>query len=428
MDTDSSASEGAKELIAQRIRQLLPEIGRTMIGRYQTEIVDYATLNQQDLTGDVLQVSLDNLESLLDRVQGEGPRDEAADESFRLAAARRVHQGVSLESLLHAYRLWGQTVWESILEAVSADRPEEKEAALALAGLVIDHLNVVSTASTRAYLDELKGLWSDREVLLRDLFEEMLAGRGGAPLATNTAQALGVDLWDDYQVVVARRPALAGESGDHPLLAARRTYRRVLDAARAHLRPPRGTLLTGTRQEDVVALYPLFDGHASEAAHSQLVRLAQAVARDGFSVGVGGPHRGRQEVSQSYQEAREAATIASESGTLRKPVMFDDVLIDYVLRSNPLSERLAQSTLGRLLGYDHDHHSDLMDTARAFLDCGFNLTKTARKLSVHPNTVVYRLRRIREISGRDLQNPDDMLAFTVAMRVVGPEQRARGEM
>lgn len=425
MVTDSSPLSKATAEIAQKIRQRLPDIGRTMIGRYQSEIVDYATLNQQVLTGDVMQVSLDNLESLLDRVQGEGRRDEAADESFRLAAARRVHQGVSLESLLHAYRLWGQTVWESILEAVSPDRPEEKEAALALAGLVIDHLNVVSTASTRAYLDEFEGLWSDREVLLRDLFEEMLAGRGGAPLATNTAQALGVDLWDDYLVVVARRPALPGESGDHPLLAARRTYRRVLDAARAHLRPPRGTLLTGTRQEDVVALYPLFDAQATEA-QSQLVRLAQAVARDGFSVGVGGPHRGRQEVSQSYQEAREAATIASESGTLRRPVMFEDVLIDYVLRSNPLSERLAQSTLGRLLGYDRDHHSDLMDTARAFLACGFNLTKTARKLSVHPNTIVYRLKRIREISGRDLQDPDDLVAFTVAMRLVGPEQRARG--
>ena len=43
----------------------------------------------------------------------------------------------------------------------------------------------------------------------------------------------------------------------------------------------------------------------------------------------------------------------------------------------------------------------LVETLQAYLSAGTNLTQSARMLNVHPNTVVYRLRRIRELSGRE---------------------------
>jgi len=39
---------------------------------------------------------------------------------------------------------------------------------------------------------------------------------------------------------------------------------------------------------------------------------------------------------------------------------------------------------------------------------------------VHPNTVVYRLRRIKELSGRDPHDPDDLLLLYLGLKLIEP--------
>jgi DNA-binding PucR family transcriptional regulator len=112
-------------------------------------------------------------------------------------------------------------------------------------------------------------------------------------------------------------------------------------------------------------------------------------------------------------------------------VAFDEVLIDSIVRSSRHAERILDDTVTPLLAYDAEHHSELITTLRAFVDTGFNLTKSAESLSVHPNTVVYRLRRIRKITGRDPHVPDDLLLFQLGLKLIqltpGREQTAAGD-
>jgi len=56
-------------------------------------------------------------------------------------------------------------------------------------------------------------------------------------------------------------------------------------------------------------------------------------------------------------------------------------------------------------------------TLRAYFAASFNLTRSAEALSVHPNTVVYRLRRIKELSGRDPHDPDDLLLLLFGLKL-----------
>jgi DNA-binding PucR family transcriptional regulator len=46
-----------------------------------------------------------------------------------------------------------------------------------------------------------------------------------------------------------------------------------------------------------------------------------------------------------------------------------------------------------------------------------NVTKSAAALFVNPNTVVYRLRRIKELCGRDPHDPDDLLVLSLALKL-----------
>jgi DNA-binding PucR family transcriptional regulator len=107
-------------------------------------------------------------------------------------------------------------------------------------------------------------------------------------------------------------------------------------------------------------------------------------------------------------------------------VAFDEVLVDSIVRSSRHAERILDDTVTPLLAYDAEHHSELVATLRAFVDSSFNLTKSAENLSVHPNTVVYRLRRIRELTGRDPHAPDDLLLLHLGLKLIDlTPERAR---
>jgi len=98
-------------------------------------------------------------------------------------------------------------------------------------------------------------------------------------------------------------------------------------------------------------------------------------------------------------------------------VAFDDVLIDHVLRSSEHAERIIGDALGPLRDYDDRRNASLVETLRAYVDNNFNVTRTARALSVHTNSVIYRLDRIRLLTGRDPRKADDLLFLALSLRL-----------
>ena len=82
-----------------------------------------------------------------------------------------------------------------------------------------------------------------------------------------------------------------------------------------------------------------------------------------------------------------------------------------VLRS--FRERL----LGPLLAYDDQHRAELLPTLREFLACSGSWNACAARMYVHVNTVRYRIRRIEELTGRDLSRLDDQVDFFLALRI-----------
>ena len=82
-----------------------------------------------------------------------------------------------------------------------------------------------------------------------------------------------------------------------------------------------------------------------------------------------------------------------------------------VLRS--FRERL----LGPLLTYDDQHRAELLPTLREFLACSGSWNACAVRMYVHVNTVRYRIRRIEELTGRDLSRLDDQVDFFLALRI-----------
>ena len=58
----------------------------------------------------------------------------------------------------------------------------------------------------------------------------------------------------------------------------------------------------------------------------------------------------------------------------------------------------------------------LVATVEALAGASWSPRAAARRLNVHVNTLLYRLQRVRELTGRDLDDPDVRLALTLALR------------
>ena len=419
---DGTATTDAAVAISARIDARREELADRIVERICGDIPDYRLVDE-DVRRDVRSITLGHIELVVAALaHGREPADEDFD-ATRAGGARRVHQGISLESFQRAARLWGKLLWEGVLEETDQDDPVEREAALHVAGRIMEHVDTLSTNVAAGYLDELQSVWSDREVVRRDLLDALVCGQGDSERIRRLARSLKLKLDERYVVVVLRgADALAEEQADQTL-SARAALRRIVEAAKAHLRHAGHSLLVGMRHGEVVAMCPVQEGDELDEVRGRADALATAVGEWEVSVGVGSCHPTIGGVAQSYAEARDAVDIAVGIGVHGRAVHFDEVLIDHMVRSTPHADRILDSTLRPLIAYDESKQASLVATLRAYIDAGFNLTRSAEVLQVHPNTVVYRLRRIRELCGRDPHDANDLLLLFLGLKL--SELRAR---
>lgn len=389
------------QLIA-RIEPRAHEIGAQLAARYREEIIDYRIVNEHVFADDITTMATRNLEEFLAHLRTGGEMPEERLEYFRRSGIRRAHQGVPMHALLHAYRLWGQAAWTEIVGAVDVGDLRECAAALEIAGWLMSYVDRVSSAVAAAYLDEVAGVWGDRDVVRRDLLERLISGRVGSELTRRQIAELKLD-FDRHHVVVLARSVEGDLHG-------------ALDRVTEVLQPPVRRLLVGLRQEEVVAIYPL-DGPAdAPTMHGQVQQLA-AVILD-FTVAVGRWHTGIEGIARSHDEAIEALQIAAARGdSAGRAVAFTDVLLDHIVHRADDSEALLAEILQPIREYDDARRAGLMATLRAYFDSSFSLTHAAEALYVHPNTVVYRLKRIKELTGRDPTDPNDMLLLSLGLKL-----------
>jgi purine catabolism regulator len=147
--------------------------------------------------------------------------------------------------------------------------------------------------------------------------------------------------------------------------------------------------------------------------------IAEMLTEITVSVGIGRPHRQLIDLRQSYYEASYAIKIRRLKGEPRVIASFDD-LGSYGLLlglQDTLSlEVFYDSVLGRLQEYDKQNSSDLVKSLACFLEANGHWGDAAEKLYVHRHTLRYRMKRVEEITGRDLNQSQDRMEFWLALK------------
>jgi len=173
---------------------------------------------------------------------------------------------------------------------------------------------------------------------------------------------------------------------------------------------------------------------ASPAAHAFAARLrdAQPVlesdrSRIRLTAGISAPAEGVAALIGALHEAQSArrlATIRAAATPALVPavcVVTSDEVASHELLLASVPDSVLRSfrdrLLGPLLAYDQRHRAELLPTLREFLACSGSWNACAARMYVHVNTVRYRIRRIEELTGRDLSCLDDQVDFFLALRI-----------
>jgi purine catabolism regulator len=136
-----------------------------------------------------------------------------------------------------------------------------------------------------------------------------------------------------------------------------------------------------------------------------------------ISLGVGAIHAGTAGIRQSPQEAKQALTMSRRLYGTGQVTRFEDLGIYRLLfaaRDLPELRSFHDDALTALLDYDRQHGAELVRTLGAFFAGRCGPKETAAILGVHRNTVLYRLERIRELTGFDLDDADVRLRLQLA--------------
>ena len=77
----------------------------------------------------------------------------------------------------------------------------------------------------------------------------------------------------------------------------------------------------------------------------------------------------------------------------------------------------------RLEQYDKENGTSYLETLRVYLNCRMNTVQAAKELFIQRSTMIYRLKRIREIGDTDLENTDELLHLYLTFSIIEREKK-----
>ena len=193
-----------------------------------------------------------------------------------------------------------------------------------------------------------------------------------------------------------------------------------------------GEVLAAGVAEGVVAIVrlpenvPALEGIA--AVRTALADTVRSLGRGDMIGAVSTRCTAPSQFERAYAEARQVMSCVRTFLDLDGPMVLsaDDLgpgRLFLAASDRAEADRFAEDTLGPLLA-DNDGMRDLLNTLRVFFDCSRSVRRAALALGIHENTIRYRLSRIDELTGLNVNgDSDDQLAVQLALLILRLEGR-----
>jgi sugar diacid utilization regulator len=319
----------------------------------------------------------------------------------RNLGSRRASQSVPLESVIQAYRSTERVI---LLDLFSDSREWPVHQASHYADLVISTFDLLTDEMINSYRETSSAIDAARRRTENEIVNSLASGY--------QVSAAEFEQWSRILEINPAAPwfafaLLADAEADQ--LDLQRLRRRLA----AQLQPCVGQALFGDVGRATVALLSP-RSTASETKRVLGSVLSTFDIKTRIFCGTGQLNEDLASASESCRQALEAArAAAAHSGDRATTVIdYEDALVEILLSGRPAAaDSLVASRLTPLAGHPH-----LLQTLEALIANDLSQSRTARELFVHVNTVNHRVKRIREITGKDATKMPDVLEMALALR------------
>ncbi|MBO9532141.1 MAG: helix-turn-helix domain-containing protein [Solirubrobacteraceae bacterium] len=332
----------------------------------------------------------------VDRFVGvlEDPEAELDTALYEAHGRAQCAAGRSLRELLAIYRATGLVLWEAVAAMPATDRLTGSQA-MELGARWLQLMDGLSVAAVDGYLEE-GAEQRRRDRARRDRLHGLLLSEPPEDPAAIVAAAAraGWSLPERVRVAVGAVPA-ESDAAD-----AERSPAKVLAGSVGH---DRLAFIVGDGPEAEVLLRRAADAHDVDGPIT--IGPAVAPAKSATSV----------QRASALLDQIEAGSVGAAP-----VVRCDDHEVPLLLGAAPdLIDGLVERRLAPLLALPEGRRAQVAETLGAWLAEPHRPQAIADRLGVHVGTIRYRLARLRELFGDDLDNPDVRLELQLALKALG---------
>jgi len=372
--------------LADAIEPELPEATEEILATIAREVPEYARPLEGAFGVAIRTGVSEALRQFVDLIRDPGAGREPGRDVYVGLGRAELREGRTLDALQSAYRVGARVAWRRVSAAARRGGADPEQVGL-LAEAIFAYIDELSADSVEGYAQAQREQEGERQRRRRELLALLLADPPAADAEIRSAaQAAG---W--------RLPRSAA-----PLAVAE------TDLGRVGRRLSADALVATVRGVGCA----LVSGAAGPSRRAELERATRGVTA------ALGPTVARAELGQSWSLAS-AALRAVEAGAIEHEGLIDaeEHLSELLLfESGDLGERLAERRLAPLDELTPAGRARMEETALAFVQHGGNAAAMARALHLHPQTIRYRLGRLRDLFGDALADPDARFELELALR------------
>src|SRR5829696_540318 len=376
---------------AEVLRPVLSGLADETIAAIAVEVPDYARAMEGDFGKAVRRGVEIAFQRFLDLVVDPEADVRSARAAYVALGRGEYHAGRSLDALLSAYRVGARLAWRRFVET-------GREAGLApevlydLGEAIFAYIDEISAESADGYAQEQSAAAGEAQRRRRRLVRVLAEDPPASEEAIRTAAAAA-----DWKLP-RRLAALVVPGGEG-------TPEDELDADAAALARRIGTDAVGAAVGERLCVFLADPGAPGRRrALDTAVRAARAAL---------GPAVPWPRASASLRRAASALALPHDG-----LIVAEEHLATLLLATDPaLGAELAAARLAPLETLNGGQREKLEATLRAWLDRPGQVQAAAAALGVHPQTVRYRMTRLRELFGERLEDPEARFELGLALRV-----------
>ncbi|SDZ04197.1 PucR family transcriptional regulator [Tindallia californiensis] len=185
-------------------------------------------------------------------------------------------------------------------------------------------------------------------------------------------------------------------------------------------------MICGNKSDKIIILYGSSKEGDSTALKKEILSFCNEIihysdleAMKHIQVGIGRNYKDPKALWRSYREAKRAIR-GMEMDDKKRIAHYADLGIYKLLTYDELEPELQEfyrDILKLLVEYDKEKNTELVPTLKMYFRLGGNLKKISKEMYTHYNTIIYRVQRIEEITGTNLENYDDRLNLQIALKI-----------